>query len=227
MIEIRRSEDRGKTRFDWLDSRHSFSFGEYRDPQHMGFRALRVINDDSIAAGAGFGMHPHRDMEILTFMRSGSLAHRDSMGNGAVIRPGDVQRMTAGTGVTHSEVNPSNDEAAQLLQVWIEPETLDLEPSWEQESFGEDWQLVASRDGREGSLRVHQDVSVHRGRIAAGTSVVRALAPGRFAWLHVAEGRVSVAGHELEGGDGIAVSDESEIRIEAITDSDVLLFDLS
>jgi redox-sensitive bicupin YhaK (pirin superfamily) len=227
MIAIRPSEDRGRTRFGWLDSRHSFSFGDYRDPRHMGFRALRVINDDVIAAGQGFGTHPHRDMEILTFMQAGSLAHRDSMGNGSVIRPGDVQRMTAGTGVMHSEMNPSADEEARLLQVWIEPDTLGLEPSYEQRHFGDDWQLVASPDGRDGSITLHQDARVFTGRLEAGEQQLHRLAPGRHVWLHVIEGEVEAAGEKLGAGDAVAISDVSEVAIRASQESRVLLFDLA
>jgi hypothetical protein len=234
MIEVRRSEDRGETRFEWLDSRHSFSFGEYRDPRHMGFRALRAVNEDVIGPSTGFGMHPHEDMEILTVLRSGALAHRDSMGNEAVIRAGDVQRMTAGTGVMHSEHNPSDEVPANLLQIWIEPAELGLEPSYEQRSFDpadptdtDGWQLVASPDGRDGSLLIHQDVTVHRGRLAAGASAKRDLGPGRYAWLQVVDGEIEIDGHRLRAGDGVAVSDKASIAIECITGSDVLLFDLS
>lgn len=228
MIDVRLAHSRGTTRTDWLDSQHSFSFGGYRDPAWTGFRRLRVINDDLIAPRAGFGMHPHQDMEILTFMERGSLEHRDSMGNGSVIRPGDVQRMTAGTGVRHSEVNPS-DEETRLLQVWIEPDTLGLEPSYEQRSYGASGssvKLVASRDGRDGSVRVHQDVDVHRATLAAGESHAFELAPGRHAWLQVVSGTFELNGHRLDDGDGAAVSDEPKLEITALTDSCFLLFDL-
>lgn len=227
MIEIRRSEDRGHTHLDWLDSRHSFSFGEFRDPRHMGFRRLRVINDDAVRAGAGFGMHPHQDMEILTFLQSGALAHRDSLGNAWLLRPGDVQRMTAGTGVTHSERNPCDSEAAQLLQVWIEPAMRGLEPSYEQRSFSDAWQLVVSRDAREESIKVHQDVDVFRGRLEAGAVRDHELAPGRHAWVQIVAGDVEIAGHRLKTGDAVAVSGESLVRIKSIASSDVLLFDLA
>lgn len=228
MIEIRRSKDRGHTRTDWLESSHTFSFGDYRDPSRMGFRRLRVINDDVIAPGMGFGMHPHRDMEILTFMSRGSLEHRDSMGNGSVIRPGDVQRMTAGIGVRHSELNPSPAEETRLLQVWIEPEELGLEPSYEQRSFQGPWRLVASRDGRDESITVHQDVDVFQGHLEAGEMRSHRLGPGRHGWLQVVEGDVRSGGHRLADGDALVSTDEgSEIEIHAITSSHVLLFDLA
>ncbi len=227
MIEIRRSEDRGHTRTEWLDSRHTFSFGDYQDPAHTGFRHLRVINDDVIAPDAGFGMHPHRDMEILTFMHQGVLEHRDSLGNGSVIRPGDVQRMTAGTGVRHSEFNPSAEDETRLLQVWIQPAERGLDPSYEQRSFPGDWRLVASRDGRDESLTVAQDVDVYQGRLDAGDRRSYALRAGRHAWIQVAFGDVEIAGHRLTTGDAVRVSEEANIDIDAITSSHVLLFDLA
>jgi hypothetical protein len=232
MIRIRPQEDRGTTRLDWLDSRHTFSFGDYRDPAHMGFRRLRVINDDVVQPGMGFGRHPHQDMEILTFMDRGALEHRDSLGNGSVIRREDVQRMSAGTGILHSEFNPSQDEEARLLQVWIEPEKPGVLPSWEQRSFPVDgpaarWQLVASRDGRDGSLHVNQDVAVHRGRLASGDEHVYEIASGRHVWLQVVSGELEVAGRKLATGDGLAASDEASLALRAIRPSDVLLFDLA
>jgi len=226
-ISLRPAFERGETRTDWLESWHSFSFGHYRDPRHMGFRRLRVINDDVIAAGGGFGMHPHQDMEILTFMDRGALVHRDSMGNGSRIEPGDVQRMTAGTGVLHSEENPSQSESTRLLQVWIEPATRGLTPSYEQRSFGDGWQLVASRDGRDGSLLVHQDVDVYRARLEAGDARTFELAEGRHAWLQVVGGDVELGGHRLGEGDGAAVSGESKLDITTHSDSHYLLFDLA
>lgn len=227
MIEIRRSEDRGRSRTDWLKSRHSFSFGDYRDPAQMGFRRLRVINDDVIAPDSGFGMHPHRDMEILTFVQAGTLEHRDSLGNGSVIRPGDVQRMTAGTGVRHSERNPSPDESTRLLQVWIEPDSLGLAPSYEQRTFSGPWRLVASRDGRDESLTVHQDVDVYQGRLEAGALQSYALRAARHAWIQVASGELEIAGHPLSAGDALALIEEEKIEIRAITSSQLLLFDLA
>jgi redox-sensitive bicupin YhaK (pirin superfamily) len=193
----------------------------------MGFRALRVLNQDRIAPGAGFGMHPHQDMEILTFMLSGTIEHRDSLGSGTRIRPGDVQRMTAGSGVVHSEFNPSAQEEARLLQVWILPETNGLTPAYEQRSFADVWQLVASRDGRDGSLLVHQNVSIYRGRLGAGESRRHEITLGRHAWVQIASGEVRIAGESLAEGDGIAASDEREITILSTTSSEVLLFDLA
>ena len=223
---IRRSEDRGRTRFGWLDSRHSFSFGQYYDPRNMGFGALRVINDDVVAPASGFGMHPHGDMEILTVMLRGSLEHEDSMGNRTVLCPGDVQRTSAGTGILHSEINPSPDEATRFLQVWIEPESRGLAPSFDQRSFDEKWQLVASRDGRDGSLRIHQDADVHLGRIAAGESIAHALGD-RSAWVHVVAGEVGVAGERLGDGDAVGVRGAGTLEITATEGSQVLLFDLA
>ncbi len=227
MIEIRRSTDRGSTRLDWLESRHSFSFGHYDDPAHMGFRALRVVNEDFIAPGRGFGLHPHRDMEILTFVLSGVLTHRDDLGSRGVIGPGAVQRMTAGTGVFHSEINASPDEVLRLLQVWIRPEARSLEPSWEERRFASEFRLVASRDGREGSLRVNADVSVYRGRVTEGETAKLSLAPDRAAWAFVSDGRVEVAGATLSAGDAVAITDEPEITLRATRDSELLLFDLA
>lgn len=227
MIEIRRGQDRGHSRFAWLDSRHSFSFGSYHDPGFMGFRALRVINDDVVDPGTGFGMHPHRDMEILTIVHRGALEHKDSLGSGAVVRPGDVQRMTAGTGVLHSETNPSPDEPVRLLQIWILPETAGLEPSYEQRSFDAAFQRVASRDGRDGALSVHQDVEVWRGRIEPDRPVRHEIAPGRHVWVQVVEGELRVCGQRLVTGDGAAVSEEQSVTLEATGPSDVLLFDLA
>jgi redox-sensitive bicupin YhaK (pirin superfamily) len=227
MIEIRAAESRGRTRLGWLDSHHAFSFGQYRDPSRMGFRALRVVNDDWIAPASGFGMHPHRDMEILSFVSRGALEHRDSMGHGAVIGAAEVQRMTAGTGVLHSEFNPSEEEPTRILQVWIEPEVPGLEPSWEQRAFGDGWQLVASGDAREGSLRIHQDASVYRGRLAADQVIRHELAPGRHAWLQVARGEVAVGESRLRSGDAAAVRDESAVIVRPVTASEVLLFDLA
>ena len=230
MIQIRHSKDRGETRTDWLESRHSFSFGGYRDPRQMGFGRLRVINEDLLVPGSGFGVHPHRDMEILTFMERGSLEHRDSIGNGSLIQAGDVQRMTAGTGVRHSEFNPSEHDDTRLLQVWIEPEERDLPPSYEQRSFGDGWQLVASRMGRGGSLAIHQDVEVHRAKLTAGEGRSFALAPGRSAWIQIIRGDVRIDGevgdHLIGAGDGAALSDESKLEITSLSSSHLLLFDL-
>jgi len=232
MIKVRRSDERGKANFGWLDSRHSFSFGQYRDPAHMGFSDLRVINEDWVAPGAGFDTHPHRDMEIVTWVLEGALAHRDSLGNGSVIGPGDVQRMTAGTGILHSEFNASKEEPVHLLQIWILPERAGLTPGYEEKRFAPDelsgrLRLVAARDGRDGAVTIHQDAELHIGRLAAGDSVTHAIAAGRHAWVQVARGSVTVQGTELAQGDAAAVSEERDLRIEASADAEVLLFDLA
>ncbi len=232
MIRIRNSEARGRTDFGWLDSRHSFSFGEYQDPEHMGFRSLRVINDDRLRPGAGFGEHAHQDMEIVSYVLSGALAHRDSMGTGSVLSAGDVQRMSAGAGVRHSEMNPSLEEPTRFLQIWILPEQKGLEPSYEELHVGEDEKRgrlvrVASGSGVDGALKIHQDIELFASIVDVGESVEHSLAPGRHAWIQVARGSVAVNGVDLEEGDGAAVSDETEIRIEGRDSAEVLLFDLN
>jgi hypothetical protein len=232
MLTIRPSEARGHVEFGWLDTRHSFSFGHYHDPAHMGFRALRVINEDHVDPGAGFDPHPHRDMEILTYVLSGALEHQDSMGNGSVIRPGDVQRMTAGTGVVHSEQNASATEPVHLLQIWLLPARTGLAPGYEQKAFPEAERRgrlrpLASADGREGSVTVHQDVTLYSALLGAGESVRHALAPGRHAWVQVARGAVSVNGETVRAGDGVALSDERSLALEASEDAELLLFDLA
>ena len=227
MIALRPAEERGHTRLSWLDSRHSFSFDRYYDPRHMGFRVLRVINEDRVDPGQGFGTHPHRDMEILTFVLEGVLEHKDSLGNGSVIRPGDVQRMTAGTGISHSEFNPSRTEPVHFLQVWILPERPGLEPSYEQRSFpAAGLRLVGSRDGREGSVRIHQDVLVYVARLSPGEEVVHALAPGRHAWIQMARGAAQVNGTRLGAGDGAALSEERSVTLRGVDDAEALVFDL-
>jgi quercetin 2,3-dioxygenase len=231
MITVRKSEERGHFDHGWLDTYHTFSFGDYQDPRHMGFRALRVINEDFVKPGEGFGTHPHRDMEILTWILVGELEHKDSMGNGSVIRPGEAQRMTAGTGVTHSEFNPSRENSVHLLQIWILPEAKNLAPGYEQRNFSPEerknrLRLIASRDGRDGSVVMHQDSSVFAALLDAGQSVEHVPAPGRYAWIQVARGGVGVNGVALAAGDGAAASGESSLRIEAAKDSEILLFDL-
>lgn len=232
-MRIRPAADRGVAEFGWLSSRHTFSFGHYYDPEHLGFGALRVINDDRVQPGRGFGTHPHRDMEIVSIVVEGALEHKDSLGNGSVIRPGEVQRMTAGTGVQHSEFNPSPAEEVRFLQIWIEPERMGLEPGYEQlafpfEEMRNTWRLVASHDGREGSLRVHQDVSLYRAQFTEGAKVVRPIDAGRRAWLQIIEGAVEVNGRELAEGDGVALEDPGEVAVAGVGDwSDVLLFDLA
>jgi redox-sensitive bicupin YhaK (pirin superfamily) len=232
MIKIRKAGKRGYFDHRWLQTYHTFSFGDYYDPAFMGFRALRVINEDFVRGGRGFPTHGHRDMEIITYILEGALEHRDSMGNGSIIRPGDVQRMTAGTGVMHSEANPSRDEAVHLLQIWILPQTHGLEPSYEQKAFTEDQKrgrlcLVASRDGREGSVTIHQDASVYASVLNKDQQVAHHLAPGRHAWLQVARGAVTLNSADLSQGDGAAVSDEQQITLLGREESEVLLFDLA
>ncbi len=232
MIRVRRAEDRGRTQLPWLDGRHTFSFGGYVDPEHHHFRSLRVINDDVIAPGGGFDTHPHHDMEIVTVVLDGALRHRDSMGNGSVIRPGEVQRMTAGTGVLHSEHNELQDTPTRLLQIWIFPESKGLDPGYEQKSFDTEarsgeWVLVASRDGREGSVTIHQDASIRRAHLAPDEELSLDVAPNRHVWLHVASGAVEIAGTTLRAGDGAAVSEETELVLRGVETADVLLFDLA
>ncbi len=232
MITIRPSDERGVAEFGWLKSRHTFSFGHYYDPRHMGFRSLRVINDDWVAPGAGFDTHGHRDMEIVTYVLEGALEHKDSLGTGSVIRPGEVQRMTAGTGIMHSEFNHSKSEFVHLLQIWIEPERTGLVPGYEQREFALDerrgtLRLVASRDGRDGSVTIHQDAALYAAVLAADESVSHELAPGRHAWLHVARGAARLNGHTLTEGDAAGVSDEPRLDITAQPDAEILLFDLA
>jgi len=232
-IRIRQADERGLADFGWLSSRHSFSFGNYYDPEHLGFRSLRVINDDRVIPGQGFGTHPHRDMEIISIVVEGALEHKDSMGNGSVIRPGDIQRMTAGTGVTHSEFNPSQADEVRFLQIWIEPETLGLEPGYEQRVFDcegnrNQWILVASRDGRDSSLTVHQDVDLFRVVVDRGAELPYRVANGRHTWIQVISGSVELASRVLSEGDGAAFSDAEELIIAGLDpESDVLLFDLA
>lgn len=230
-MTVRRAADRGRTSIGWLDSRHSFSFGQYDDPEQMGFRALRVINDDVVRPGQGFGTHGHRDMEILSFVVEGALEHRDSLGTGSVIRPGEVQRMTAGSGIRHSEFNHSAEEPVRFLQIWIEPAEHGLAPGYEQRRFehrANELVLVASPDGRDASLRIHQDALVYRAILDAGGSVAAELADGRFGWLQMVRGSLSVAGSVLEEGDGLAFRGAGEAAITAgERGADVILFDLA
>jgi hypothetical protein len=231
VIRVRPSGERGHADHGWLDTRHTFSFADHRDPRHMGFRDLRVINEDRVAPSQGFATHGHRDMEIVTWVLAGALEHRDSLGNGSVIRPGDAQRMSAGTGVTHSEVNPSAEEPVHLLQIWILPERAGLPPSYDQRHFAEAerrnrLRLVAARDGRDGAVTLHQDAAIHAALLDAGAEVERALAPGRHAWLQVARGAVDLNGVRLAAGDGAAASDEPRLRIAAREPCELLLIDL-
>jgi redox-sensitive bicupin YhaK (pirin superfamily) len=231
MIAIRRADERGRTDWGWLDSRHTFSFGEYFDPRHMGFRSLRVINDDRVTPGAGFGTHGHRDMEILSYVLEGGLEHEDSTGGGGVIRPGEIQFMRAGTGVRHSEYNASKTEPVHFLQIWIVPDTTGLRPGYGQQPFDAEaarrgFVMLASKDGRAGSIQVQQDVSLLVARLGEGEEREHALAPGRHAWLHVARGSVGLGGHDLGEGDGAAASGETTVRLVGRGDAEVLLFDL-
>jgi len=232
MITIRKSEERGHFDFGWLDTYHTFSFDQYFDPAHSHFHSLRVINEDRVRAGQGFPTHSHRDMEIITYILSGSLEHRDSMGNGSVIRPGDVQRMSAGTGVSHSEFNPSQSEACHLLQIWIMPKLRKLTPSYEQKFFGEDERrgklcLIASDDGRDGAVTIHQDARAYASLLDAGQAIAYQLDESRSAWLQVARGSLSLNGQNLSQGDGAAITSESQLTISTADASEFLLFDLA
>src|SRR5688572_4634695 len=232
MIVRRPAEERGRADFGWLDSRHTFSFGEYYDPRYMGFRALRVINEDRVKPGYGFGTHPHRDMEIISYVLEGALAHKDSMGTGSVIRPGDVQRMSAGTGVLHSEMNPSEQEPVHFLQIWLLPDERGIAPSYEEKRFDTAekqgrLRLVAARDARDGAVAIHQDVDLYAGVFKAGEATRFELRPGRHAWLQVARGGIDVNGRPLQQGDGAAISDEAALDLRATGDSEILVFDLA
>jgi hypothetical protein len=231
MHTIRKAADRGHLNHGWLDTYHTFSFGDYYNPAHMGFRALRVMNEDRVAAGQGFGMHPHRDMEIVTLVLSGALAHKDSLGHGETLRPGELQRMTAGTGIRHSEFNPSDTEAVHLYQVWILPREAGLAPSYEQKAFDPSeragrWQLVASPDGASGSLTIQQDAGIYLADVAAGQELQQSLGAGRHAWLQVLRGSVQVNGLALEASDGLAVSDELQLNLRGTSNANLMLFDL-
>lgn len=231
MITIRRSRERGHFDHGWLNTFHTFSFDQYYDPRFMSFRTLRVINEDFVAAGRGFPTHGHRDMEIITYILQGALQHEDSMGNGSIIRPGDVQRMSAGTGVRHSEKNPSKDEAVHLLQIWILPDTLNLEPGYEQKAFSEEerrgqLRLIASSDGRGGSVTVRQDVNLYASILDAGQTVTATMDQTRYGWIQVARGSVAVNGERGEQGDGLIAVGESSLEITGQDASEVLLFEL-
>jgi redox-sensitive bicupin YhaK (pirin superfamily) len=231
MITVRKAEERAHFDFGWLNTYHSFSFGEYYDPKHTRFRTLRVINEDFVQAGHGFPTHGHRDMEIVTYILQGALEHRDSMGTGSIIRRGDAQRMSAGTGVTHSETNPSRDEPVHLLQIWIFPREQDLQPEYEEKKFSDDekrnrLRLIVSPDGRDGSVKIHQDAKIFASLLDERQEVVHSLEDGRSAWLQVAAGSVSLNDVALKQGDGAAVSQESNLRITAQEPAEVLLFDL-
>ena len=233
MLKLRKSEDRGHANFGWLDSRHTFSFGEYHDPAHLGFGPIRVINDDRVAGGGGFPSHAHADMEIVTYVLSGALEHKDSLGTGSVIRPGDVQRMSAGTGIRHSEFNASKKDPVHFLQIWVVPEKRGLAPGYEQKTIpGEEkrgrLRLAGSRDGRDGSVTIHQDIALYATLLGAGDSVVHKFATARVAWVHIATGVATVNGEKVSAGDGIAISNTAELKIEGrAADTEVLLFDIA
>ncbi len=232
MIIVRRADERGHFDHGWLSTYHTFSFGEYYDPQHMGFRALRVINEDYVQPGRGFAPHGHKDMEIISYILEGALEHKDSMGNGSVIRPGDVQRMSAGTGVTHSEYNHSKAESVHLLQIWILPQSRGLAPGYEQKEFperskGDALRLIASHDGRDGSVTIHQDADVYATLLDTGRSVAHRLRSARHAWVQVARGAVALNQHPLTAGDGASISDEPTIALVATAPAEFLLFDLA
>lgn len=233
MITIRPAQDRGTANFGWLDSRHTFSFGNYYDPNYMGFADLRVINEDKVSPGQGFGTHGHRDMEIISYVLQGALEHKDSLGTGSVIRPGDVQRMSAGTGIMHSEFNASKTDPVHFLQIWILPERKGIEPGYEQKTFPEaekrgKLQLVGSRAGREGSITIHQDVDLYATLLQNGETVTHALAEGRVAWVQVVRGAVQLNGQSLTAGDGAAIDQESHLTLQgAASEAEVLLFDMA
>lgn len=232
MITVRHRDERGTVNMGWLDSRHTFSFGHYFNPSFMGFRSLRVINDDRIIPGAGFPTHGHADMEIISYVLEGGVAHRDTLGNESVIRPGDVQRMSAGTGIKHSEFNASKSEAAHFLQIWILPEAKGLAPGYEEKRFEDAdkngrWRLVGSRDGRDDSVIIHQDISMLATVLTAGDAVAYPMTEGRFAWIQVARGIVTLNGIELREGDGAAIAEEDVLTVAAMHDAEVLLFDMA
>jgi len=231
MKTIRKSNERGHANHGWLDSYHTFSFADYYDPKWMGYRSLRVINDDLVMPGMGFGTHPHRDMEIISYVLSGALEHKDSMGNGRVIKAGEFQYMAAGTGVRHSEFNPSQTEPLRLLQIWIQPDTTGVQPRYAERNYANaetgKLHLVASKTGRDGSMAIHQDADLLLAKLDGGQAVQHALAANRHAWVHVAEGEVNINGQTLTGGDAVAVSEEKSLEIAATKPSQVLVFDLN
>ena len=231
MKMIRKSNERGHANHGWLDSYHTFSFADYYDPKWMGYRSLRVINDDLVMPGMGFGTHPHRDMEIISYVLSGAIEHKDSMGNGRVIKAGEFQYMAAGTGVQHSEFNPSKTEPLRLLQIWIQPDTKGVAPRYAEKNFAAaptgKLNLVASKTGRDGSIAIHQDANLSFVKLDAGQKVDYTLTPERHAWVHVAEGEVELNGVKLSGGDAVGVSEENVLNISATKASQVLLFDLN
>lgn len=232
MTTLRPGNERGHANHGWLDSYHTFSFANYYDPQHMGFRALRVINEDWVQPSAGFGAHSHRDMEIITYVLEGALEHKDSLGTGAIIMPGEAQRMSAGTGITHSEFNHSKSESVHLLQIWIIPDQQGLQPSYEQRTFPLEeklgkLRLIAAKDGREGAVTIHQDVDLYTSVLEPGNQVSHHLKPNRYAWLQVARGEATLNGHALKAGDGVAVGEAESLQISTDTEAEILLFDMA
>ncbi len=232
MITHHPADDRFHTRIGWLDSRHSFSFGHHYDPSRLGFRALRVINEDKVAGGAGFPPHGHDNMEILSYVVNGGLEHRDSLGNGAVIRPGELQRMSAGTGIRHAEFNASAADPVHFLQIWIEPEADGIEPGYEQKAFpitapAGGLTLIGARDGRDGAVTIHQDVDLYAGRLAAGGTATHALRAGRHAWVYIVDGEAEINGVTVKAGDAVSLSDEDAAVVNARAETEMLLFDLA
>lgn len=232
MFDIRHAQERGVANFGWLDSRHTFSFGHYYDPSHMGFGPLRVINEDRVQPGRGFDTHGHRDMEIISYVLEGALEHKDSMGNGSIIRPGDVQRMTAGTGVRHSEFNHSREELVHFLQIWILPEKDGLKPGYEQKTFSEAekrgaLRLLGSRDGRDGSVTIHQDADLYATCLGKGEEVTHEPAAGRKVWVQIARGQAEVNGTVLAAGDGVALADEKRVTLLGVSNAEILMFDMT
>jgi quercetin 2,3-dioxygenase len=232
MLTLRKAEERGHANHGWLDSYHTFSFANYYDPAHMGFRSLRVINQDRVRGGMGFGTHPHRDMEIISYVLEGALEHKDSMGNGSIIAPGEVQRLTAGTGITHSEFNHSKTDEVHFLQIWILPNRQNLEPGYEQKHFSVEQKrdrllLVASADGRDGSVTVNQDLNLYATVLSNGAEVTHTVEPSRHAWIQVARGKALLNGQSLEVGDGVAVSQPGELLLVGKDNAEILVFDLA
>jgi redox-sensitive bicupin YhaK (pirin superfamily) len=232
MITIRKAEDRGQANFGWLKTYHTFSFANYYDRDYLGFRSLRVINEDRVQPGGGFPTHGHRDMEIITYVLNGALEHKDSLGNGSMIQPGEVQRMSAGTGILHSEYNPSETDAVHLLQIWLFPDTKNLEPSYEQKQFAiaqnpNQLHLVAAPQGKNNAVTIHQDVELYAGILQPGATITYNLSPQRHAWLQVAQGAISVNDNLLKAGDGVAIGNEEKLTISASEQAEILLFDLS
>ncbi|WP_298862986.1 pirin family protein [uncultured Gimesia sp.] len=232
MLQVRKANERGHAHHGWLEAYHTFSFSSYQDPNHMNFRVLRVMNEDRVQPGQGFGTHPHRDMEIVTYVLEGALEHKDSMGNGEVLHAGEFQRMSAGTGITHSEFNPSPTDPVHLYQIWLLPQSKGIEPSYEQKRFPDDEQhnqlrLVASSEAEQGSLHIHQDARIFLSKIDAEATVTHELVNGRHAWLQVLRGAVSLNGENLATSDGAAVSEESTLTIQATSDVEIMLFDLA